>query len=104
MIASETGFTLEIMSGKGHCMSQIPPQKFGAEYVAHLRELLDIAAEQIGPEHRTLGSQAETAEAETHHITSTASPAGEDRIASRYVSLSDGHAGVARSIPCVRHL
>ena len=43
---------------KGHCMSQIPPQKFGAEYVAHLRELLDIAAEQIGPEHRTLGSQS----------------------------------------------
>lgn len=66
---------------KGHCMSQIPPQKFGAEYVAHLRELLDIAAEQIGPEHRTLGSQAETAEAETHHITSTASPADEDRTA-----------------------
>ena len=42
-------------------MSQIPPQKFGAEYVAHLRELLDNAAEQIGPEHRTLASQAETA-------------------------------------------
>ena len=57
-------------------MSQIPPQKFGAEYVAHLRELLDNAAEQIGPEHRTLAS---TAEAESHHVTSTASPAGKDR-------------------------
>jgi hypothetical protein len=59
-------------------MSQIPPQKFGAEYVAHLRELLDIAAEQIGPAHRTLASQAETAEAKSHHITSTASPGDED--------------------------
>ena len=62
-------------------MSQIPPQKFGAENVAHLRELLDIAAEQIGPEHRTLASQATTAEAEAHHLTSTALPTGEDSIA-----------------------
>lgn len=71
-------------------MSQIPPQKFGAEYVAHLRELLDIAAEQIGPEHRTLAGQAKAAGAhirdaedvtKTHHLTSTASPAGEDRTA-----------------------
>ena len=50
-------------------MSQIPPQKFGVEFVAHLRELLDIAArvtEDI---------------TKTHHLTSTASPAGEDRTA-----------------------
>ena len=28
-------------------MSQIPPQKFDAEYVAHLRELLDIARNRL---------------------------------------------------------
>ena len=43
-------------------MSQVPPQKFDAEYVAHLRELLDIAVEQIGPEHRTPATKARMAE------------------------------------------
>ena len=71
-------------------MSQVPPQKFGAEFVAHLRELLDIAAEQIGPEHRTLVTQAKMAEArirntegitEAHHLTSATLPAGKDRTA-----------------------
>ncbi|GAB1716865.1 MAG: hypothetical protein NTAFB05_19070 [Nitrobacter sp.] len=43
-------------------MSQVPPQKFDAEYVAHLRELLDIAVEQLGPEHRTPATKAKMAE------------------------------------------
>jgi hypothetical protein len=43
-------------------MSQVPPQKFDAEYIAHLRELLDIAVEQIGPEHRTPATKAKMAE------------------------------------------
>ncbi|EAQ35790.1 hypothetical protein NB311A_05218 [Nitrobacter sp. Nb-311A] len=71
-------------------MSQVPSQKFGAEYVAHLRNLLDIAAEQIGPEHRTSAPQAEIAETrlrdtenviEAHQLTNAALPAGEDRTA-----------------------
>lgn len=71
-------------------MSQVPSQKFGAEYVAHLRNLLDIAAEQIGPEHRTSAPQAKIAETrlrdtenviEAHQLTNAALPTGEDRTA-----------------------
>lgn len=75
-------------------MSQVPSQKFGAAYVAHLRELLDIAAEQIGPEHRAATTEATITEThirneadlrntdgmtETRSFTSAALPAGEDR-------------------------
>lgn len=69
-------------------MSQVASQKFGAEYVAHLRELLDIAAEQIGPEHRTLANGAKVDDASRHnrevmpqaqHPADPDRPAGEDR-------------------------
>jgi hypothetical protein len=69
-------------------MSQVPPQKFDAEYVAHLRELLDIAVEQIGPEHRTAATKAKMAEilvcnaadgiTDAHHLMDVAVRAGED--------------------------
>ncbi|ABA06213.1 conserved hypothetical protein [Nitrobacter winogradskyi Nb-255] len=71
-------------------MSQVPSQKFGAEYVAHLRELLDIAAEEIGPEHRASATKAKITRTrirnkdglpEARHFTSAASTAGEDRTA-----------------------
>ncbi|ABE61972.1 conserved hypothetical protein [Nitrobacter hamburgensis X14] len=69
-------------------MSQVPPQKFDAEYVAHLRELLNIAVEQIGPEHRTPATKAKMAEAlvrnaadgitDAHHLMDVTVRAGED--------------------------
>ena len=69
-------------------MSQIPPQKFDAEYVAHLRELLDMAVEQIEPEHRTPATKAKMAETlvrnaaegvtDAHHLMRQAVRAGED--------------------------
>jgi hypothetical protein len=69
-------------------MSQVPPQKFDAEYVAHLRELLDMAVEQIGPEHRTPATKARMAETlvrnasdgitDAHHLMNVAVRAGED--------------------------
>lgn len=71
-------------------MSQAPSQKFGAEYVAHLRELLDIAAEEIGPEHRAPATKAKITRTrigkkdrrpEARHFTNAASTAGEDRTA-----------------------
>jgi hypothetical protein len=69
-------------------MSQVPPQKFDAEYIAHLRELLDIAVEQIGPEHRTPATKAKMAETlarnaadgitDARHLMEVAVRAGED--------------------------
>jgi hypothetical protein len=69
-------------------MSQVPPQKFDAEYVAHLRELLDIAVEQIGPEHRTPATKAKMAETlvrnaadgitDAHHLMDVTMRAGEE--------------------------
>ncbi|MGN6412302.1 MAG: hypothetical protein ACTHK9_12815 [Nitrobacter sp.] len=69
-------------------MSQVPPQKFDAEYIAHLRELLDIAVEHIGPEHRTPAAKARMAETlvrnaaegitDARHLMDVAVRAGED--------------------------
>jgi hypothetical protein len=39
-----------------------PRQKFDADYVAALREVLDIAVEQIAVEHRTPATKAKMAE------------------------------------------
>ena len=39
-----------------------PRQKFDADYVATLREVLDIAVEQIAAEHRTPATKAKMAE------------------------------------------
>ena len=68
-------------------MSQVPPQKIDADYVATLRELLDIAVEQIGPEYRTPATKAKMAETivrtaadgvtDAHHLMSIAVRAGE---------------------------
>jgi hypothetical protein len=69
-------------------MSQIPPQKFDTEYVAHLRELLDLAVEHIGPEHRNPATKAKMAETlvrnaadgvtDAHHLMNVTVRAGEN--------------------------
>ncbi len=43
-------------------MTHVPPQKFDADYIATLREVLDIAVEQIASEHRTPATKARMAE------------------------------------------
>ena len=43
-------------------MTTEPAQKFDASYVATLREVLDIAVEQIAIEHRTPATKAKMAE------------------------------------------
>lgn len=43
-------------------MTNVPPPKFDADYIATLREVLDIAVEQIALEHRTPATKAKMAE------------------------------------------
>ena len=69
-------------------MSQIPPPRFDADYVATLREVLDIAVEQISEEHRTPATKAKMAQVivrnaadgvtDAHHLVLDAVRAGED--------------------------
>ena len=44
-------------------MTNVPPQNFDPDYVATLREVLDIAVEQIAEEHRTPSTKAKMAQA-----------------------------------------
>jgi hypothetical protein len=43
-------------------MTIVPPPKFDPDYVATLREVLDIAVEQIAVEHRTPATKAKLAQ------------------------------------------
>ncbi|NVN87957.1 MAG: hypothetical protein HXX15_17910 [Rhodopseudomonas sp.] len=43
-------------------MTNVPPPKFDPDYVATLREVLDIAVEQIAVEHRTPATKAKMAQ------------------------------------------
>ena len=43
-------------------MTKLPPQAFDADYIATLREVLDVAVEQIDEAHRTPATKAMMAE------------------------------------------
>lgn len=43
-------------------MTKLPPQAFDADYIATLREVLDVAVEQIDETHRTPATKAMMAE------------------------------------------
>ena len=69
-------------------MTNVPLQKFDADYVATLRELLDIAVEQVEARHRTPATKAKMAEiivrnasegvTDAHDLVSSAVRAGAD--------------------------
>ena len=68
-------------------MTKRPPETFDAEIVATLREVLNIAVEQIAEEHRTPATKAKMAEVivreaaggvtDAHHLVLSAVRAGE---------------------------
>lgn len=58
-------------------MTQHSPQKFDADYVAALREVLDIAVEQIAEEFRTPATKAKMAEAIVRNAAQGMTDAGE---------------------------
>jgi hypothetical protein len=58
-------------------MTQVPSQKFDPNYVAALREVLEIAVEQIAEQQRTSATKAKMAETIVRHAADGVTDAGE---------------------------